>query len=612
MLNNKLAVFFIAAVVVALPTSGFAAFNMTSPSTSSGGSGNAMGTASITSEGPFDVPEGGGFLNDATVTPTGTAISFQQSHAIAWDGTANASTSGTITETGSGVNAGDTVTATTSGSTIATAQKENDPVRPTLWNEATGTLIAAGGSGTVLSQFFNTTTGFMLADSDAQADSTGSTDATAGTDATANSKGAASVTYGFAGAGGPETLSVADANNTANADINGDTTVADTATATARAWSNGILGWTNSPVIGVTIGGLVGLNAESQAEVIEDTNNGRPTADSSAAGSVDLSFQLRPITNPIFALTAAASGSATSDASFNATFADDEEEEGLIQSAGGKNALGFATTAATDGDMALAWLHSTVSMYAYDDDFQGSGNAEAINPAQFAEEEPVYDPSVTVTHGDAVYNAAMGSSSLINAQVNASAEVTGDDEDEGLDNNEALFVSAFGFAVAAQNRASQSFVDSDSDGTLDAGEPILFNLATENAFTGQGSIALTDNDHDDDDLDVTVSADALNLYGTASSPSFSASMDNGQSSASVVPVFSNGDWDYMQRAASASADSLTGTNYPTAVAHNEVDGLLDFTNVPWWANYMAPTFDPGDSDAQFEHLAVGFIGAGGN
>ena len=45
MLTKKQAVFFLAAVIVAFPASGFAAFNMTGPSTSSGGSGNAMGTA---------------------------------------------------------------------------------------------------------------------------------------------------------------------------------------------------------------------------------------------------------------------------------------------------------------------------------------------------------------------------------------------------------------------------------------------------------------------------------------------------------------------------------------------------------------------------------------
>ena len=180
----------------------------------------------------------------------------------------------------------------------------------------------------------------------------------------------------------------------------------------------GKVGWTNSPTLGVTVGAEAGLNADSALEVFDDDTS-VPSSTAASAGNVNLAFTLRPIANPIFSIIAAAGGSAESDATSTAERLDEVEQsgEGIIQATAGKNAIGFATTAAEGGDTAMAWMHATVLVHdTDDDDFQGQGNAVAINPAQLGVRDPVYDPSVTVTHGNAVYNAAMGSSSESNAR----------------------------------------------------------------------------------------------------------------------------------------------------------------------------------------------------
>ena len=97
------------------------------------------------------------------------------------------------------------------------------------------------------------------------------------------------------------------------------------------------------------------------------------------------------------------------------------------------------------------------------------------------------------------------------------------------------------------------------------------------------------------------------MYGTASSPSYSGTLTNGDSSASI----GLDDDGVYQRASSASADSVTGTNYPVAVAHNQMFGSFDTDNNSFWFQIFENT-EPAEGDGVFDHIAGAFIGAGGN
>ena len=163
-------------------------FSLTDPGVSGSGSGDSLGTATIADTGPWNLPEPG-FMEEKTVTPSSAAIAYQESHVEAHDGTASVSTSVTQTDTQSV--GGDSVTATTSGSTSASAERDNGT---DLYNEATARLIAAGGAGAVTnSNFVNTETGFMVANADTYAISDGNDDPDAATvtDASASAKGSA-------------------------------------------------------------------------------------------------------------------------------------------------------------------------------------------------------------------------------------------------------------------------------------------------------------------------------------------------------------------------------------------------------------------------------------
>ena len=621
--------------VLSVPAVAPADFTLTNPGVTGTGSGDATGTAIISDTGPWDVPDAGGFMDTETVTPSSAAIAFQESHVEAHDGTGSVSTSvGTHTDTR--VIGGNTVTATTSGSTFATVDKENNPPRALLFSEATSRLIAAGGAGTIIdNEFFNTQTGFMLADADAYAYSTGndSADPATITDVTAGAKGSANVSYRFAGSPGPETVSIADADVSSIADINDDTTqqnlqnmgggVVPGATATSNSYVIGKVGWTDSATLGRTFGAEAGVNAESEAEVVND-DDGPPLASAAAEGNVDVNFTYRPIANPVFSFLGNAGGSVASEAKIPEGYERPEDEgfhndgSGVVQSSAGKNAVGVAGADSDAGPLALAWIHATVfAASTWDDNFQAAGSAEAINPAQLGTQDPQYDPSMTVGTQFGAFSAAMGSSTLTNAQVNASVAVMGEDQDRGLEEGEAVFASAFGFSVASLNNTMNGYVDADGNGDRNAGDPDLFGLSGENAFAGVGSVALADTHEDDDGLAVTGTADAVNLFGVASSPSYYGTINNGASSASVTPVFetfNNADdfeVGYYRRASSASADNVGGTNYPNALAHNQMFGLLGNENAPWWSTYAEPS-DMFFSDGLFEHLAVGFIGGGGN
>ena len=580
MLRLKWATFCVIGLLVAAPAA-IASFTMTNPGVTGAGSGNSMGTAAITSEGPWDVQEPG-FGADATVTPTGTAISFQQSHAIAWDGTATASTSGTITETGSGVNTGDSVTATTAGSTSATAQKENDPVRAQLWNEATSTLLAAGGAGGVLSNFFTTSTGFMAAAAQVETDSTGSIDATAGTDASGSSKGSASVAYTFAGSGSAETLNLSNADVAATADVDGDTTVAFGSTAHGEADAAGVFGWTGSETAGLAFGAFLNLDSETLISRQDaSAENGLPSASADAAGDLDLNFVYRPFSEFLF--LGNVNGSTDSESEIT-------QGVGDVESQGIKAAVGTAGTQTELSTGVMAWIAGNVRMVSFSGQpelFDAAAEGHAVNPAVLGEAEFDPDPSMTVGTQYGEFSAAIGSSSLVNAEVTATGVA---DESEWGD---TLLSSAFAFAVAFH---------SGNDTVATSGVEI-YDLAGPYAFVGQGSItALDEAVPDGVQNGSAVSATVLNVFGAASTPGYFGSINNGDSGSTIGQ-----DDDFViQRAASASADSVSGTNYPVAVAHNQMFGYPEKdANSPWFEIFF-------DVEVEFDHLAVGFIGAGGN
>ena len=576
----------IAAILIAFPMSGWATIGMNGTSVSSSGSGNSMGTATITSEGPWDVQEPG-FGADATVTPTGTAISFQQSHAIAYDGTANASTSGTITETGSGVDAGDSVTATTAGSTGAAAQKENDPVRATLSNESTARLVAAGGSGGVLSNFFTTTSGFMVADALVNTDSTGSTDATAGNDASGSVKGGATVAYTFAGQRGSETLGLTGADVAATSDVDDDTTVAGPSIAYSEAGAGGVVGWSdNSDLTGWGFGAFLNLDAETLvARTGDQADNGLPEATADAAGDLALNFVFRPQNE--FSLVGDVTGSTDSEAAVT-------QGNGLIFGQGIKAAVGTAGTQTDLPTGALAWLAGNVRMQGLNQDgpdlFDGEAVGHAVNPAVLGEDEPVDpDPAMTVGTPSGAYSAAIGSSSLVNAEVTATGAA------DEYEDDDALVASAFAFAAAVADEYDTAAVPGVG----------VYDLAGPYAFVGQGSITAADTGPDGQINNSAATATVLNVFGTASTPTLNGALNNGDSSADIA----QDDDLVFQRAASASADSVSGTNYPVAISHNQMFGTFDKdANSPWFATFVdeEPLF--GD----FDHLAVGFIGGGGD
>ena len=192
----------------------------------------------------------------------------------------------------------------------------------------------------------------------------------------------------------------------------------------------------------------------------------------------------------------------------------------------------------------------------------------------------------------------MGSSSLTNARVEA--DIVFDELEEDADDifqDDEAFASAFGFAIAAQDQASY----------LNLGPQQLFSLNTESAFTGFGAITAGDEDQENDpDFPFSATANAYNLFGTASSPAYSGRVDNGDASASILED-ENG---VYQRANSASADLVSGTNYPVAIAHNQMNGAIEFSNTPWWWGFGDETLP--DTGQDYDHLSGAFIGAGGN
>ena len=577
----------IAAALVVFPISGWATFTMNNMSMDTSGSGQSEATATTVNEQDLILLLEPGFNDVAAATPNGAVTSFQQSTATAWDGTAGASTSGTVSNVDDGVNDGDSVTATTSGSTSASAQKENDPVENS--NGATGSLIASGGAGTVNSDFFITETGYMLVRSNAYASSKGSTDATAGTDASASSKGSVTVEYIYNGRSSPETLSLTNANTAAIADLDGDTPTGASSYAFSHAFANGVIGWTDSETTGQAFGSFLNLDSESHTfHHVDQSIEGLPSTSADAAGTLDLDFVYRPLAPAaVFSFVGNVNGSTDSEATVTQGWGSSEAQ-------GIKAAVGTSGTQTDLPTGALAWIAGNVFLRggSTPDPFDGEGEGHAVNPAVLGEEDFDPDPSMTVGTQYGTFSASIGSSSLTNAEVTA----TGVADEYGTDDD--LVASAFAFAVA---------VDDGYETTAVPGVGI-YDLSGPYAFVGQGSIAAADTGPDGQTNDTAATATVLNVFGTAGTPTLNGALNNGDSSAGIA----QDDDLVFQRASSAGADSVAGSNLYTAVAHNQLLGTFEADGNYLWFDIF---FDPVRvliPIGGLDHLAAGFIGGGGD
>ena len=526
-----------------------------------------------------------GFSNPAEVTPTGTATSYQGSYATAVDGTTTASTSGTLINTGDGVNDGDSVTATTIGSTGAAAEKENDPARPELRNFALGSLLASGGEGTVAGQYFETSDGYMVIESEVQALSTGSTDATAGADASGSSKGSATVDYTFDGQSTPETLGVTNADTAAASDVDGDTTVDNPSTAFSEAVASGVMGWTDSNTAGQAFGAFLNLDSETGATRYGDqANNGLPTGAADAAGTLELDFVYRPLAPAtVFSFVGNVNGSTDAEAAVT-------QGNGFVTAQGAKAALG---TAGTQNDIptgTLAFVAGNVLMGGVTPNggqalFDGECKGHAVNPAVLGEDEPVDpDPAMAITTQNDAYSASMGSSSLVNAEVTATGVA------DEYENGDRLLASAVAYAAAYDENDNNPFVSSR---LADVTEPF--------AIVAQGSFVGADTGPDGQADNTAATATVLNMFGIASTPSLNGAMNNGDSSADIA----QDDDLVFQRASSAGADSVTGTNLYEALALNLMSYDFDGTTTSPY-DEIFQGFQP-----NLDHFAIGFILGGG-
>ena len=603
-------------------------FTMTDPNTESGGSGLSSSSAVMTNAAPThnswddtsfydgwdNIPEAGWFDYQNVAPSAGAIVSYQDAYGWAIDGSASASTGGTLANTGSGVNAGDTVEVSTSGGTSADVQREVggggdiDDDQNVAWAR----LVAVGGGGSITtdpedgrSLVPSTEDGVMMTLGHTWVISHGfrhGGEGVTGTDTIATTSGSANVNYRFAGAPASETVSIENADIRSTGDIyddawNGYSSVE------GNSWALGLVGWTDN-LEGQTFTGQTGISSEvyldreeDDRRVVDDLN-----ADAQAAGTVDLAFTYRP--NPIFSLIGNANGSTAANGLITLDSNEDnnnDDEAGEIIAVAGKHSIGYAGTANDAQPLALSWLHATLLLDSDENRFDAEGHAEAVNPAVLGETEFDPDPSMTVTTQYGTYAASMGSSSLTNSQVVVDAVTENMDENNEGENDEIL-ATAFGFAQAAADRTM----------SMDLGSENLFSLSTGNAFVGVGSIVIADEDDDRRPEwlpPLSATANAYNLYGTASTPSYSGAVNNGHSSASVIA-----DEDGLyERANSAGADLVTGTNYPIVIGHNQLNGTLQYQGVPWletyWVDYLSsPLPYPGDGD----HVTGAFIGGGGN
>ena len=559
---------------ILLPAAAWADFSMTDPSVSGFGSGESESTATFYNEGPYGV-WAPGFGETARLTETEAVTAYQSSTAAAYNGTAEASTSGTIVRSGDGVNDGDSVTVTIAGSTDADAQKESDP---SLYpNSAYARLLATGGAGAVESPFFDTATGYMALDFTVTTVSTGSTDLTADTDASSSAKGGAVVEYTFAGQPGPETMNLDNSDISSTADV--DQGEASIASARNRANSGGVVGWTDD-LTGLALGSFLNLDSESTAvRVGSQAVTGLPTATADAAGTLDVDFVYRP--QDEFSFAGDVNGSTDSEAAVT-------QGNGYAEAQGIKAAVGTAGTQTDLPTGALAFVSGSVEMGGYEANgaelFGGVAEGHAVNPAVLGEADFDPDPSMTVGSQYGAFSASMGSSSLVNAEVTATGEAN---EYENTDN---LMAVAYGFAAAyAENDNNPYLTSAVADGT----QPF--------AIVGQGSLVGADTAPDGTANTTAATANVPNMFGAASSPDFTGTMNNGDSSGSIA----QDDDLVFQRLSSASADSVTGTNLYEAIALNQMFHTFDGTTVPPYADIFNGLI------TNLDHYATGRIIGGG-
>ena len=580
----KWAIFFLLGIFILAPAAQ-ADFTLTDPGVTGSGSGDSFGTGIISGGEDYEAPHNGFF--DAQEITIGTAADvYQESTVEAWNGTASVSTSGNLTQTRD-VN-GDTVTATVDGSTSVVTQREDDNFDD--YNVGWARLSATGGTGTVENDV-TTETGFMAASADSYVNSTGSDDPDASVDTSISVKGSAGVLYRFAGSPGPETANVSDVDITASADVANDAQYESWAESTG--WALSLMSWTDDPTLGRVFNAEVGISAETGTGSWDDEDETDIDAQAAAAANTTLDFTYRPIADPTFSFVGNAGGSVEAQ-----SFIDSQNQWGNVTADAGKHAIAQAGTSTEYPALSIAWLAANVWANSDDDEFSGNAHASAVNPAVLGAQQVDPDPSMTVTTQYGTFAAAMGSSSQSNAQVEAALsfdELDSSHDDEEQDDE--AFGSAFGFAIAAEDQVSH----------LNFGPNELFSLNTESAFVGFGALTAGDEDQGTDpDSPFSVTADAYNLYGTASSPAYSGLINNGDASASIIED-ENG---VYQRANSASADLVSGTNYPVAVAHNQSDGAIELSNTPWWPAFWGGTLP--DVGEDYDHISGAFIGGGGN
>ena len=661
MLNKYWVLLGLTGILFILPTEAWAAFTNTGIRADSSGSGNATATASVVPQTAYaDVPEGldSGAVENAAFDPNGAAEAYMSAEAYAWEGTAGANAAGTLTETDG------TSTVTISGGEVsADAAKEwsspsisFDPQNEdhvAARNAAFSKIIAAAGNGTVTSRFFDTATGFMLADMDAVAESFGSSHNPASgelQDAAASASGDVTVEHRFDPVNGePETLTIEGGSVTAAAniedynalDLDDISDPDDTITAaTAVAWTNGFTGWTAEPnSAGFGFGSRLGLNSVTLTDRgILDIPNASIKGAAGAKGAVNAAFTYRPLPPAsTFGLTGNVTGSTAAESKI-ANGPGAMNYEGSIDAHAGKGAVG---TGGTQGELtaplAAAWLVSNVDIrfgptWSWSS-LAGSGSATAVSPAASSEAESTPGAAMTVDTQIGSFSAAMGSSSEGNAQADAHASVTPGPGPlfYGLDPNDRVTASAVGFAVAAGDDDTS---DSGHDTKAAVDGITLFDLGSEYAFVGQGSFVGADEPNEFSGTDVSTivpvnaGAEVSNVYGEASSPLYSGGLNNGDSDASVTPVLNgNGDIIAYQRANQASADLVTGSNEIAGVSHNQRDGALTIDpNAPWWhlftdsadASTMLPGvdaaryLDPLPTADVYDNWTGAFIGGGGD
>ena len=592
MTKSKWAVFCLLGALFLSPAA-WADFILDEPEVTGTGSGMSEGTAVIQNGDDFTAPHYGLF-DEQDITPGTAANSCQGSFVDARNGEASASTSADFTDT-QDVN-GDTVTTNVDGSTSATALRFSSRLDH---HEAYSVLSAAGGEGTVAADDMTTETGFMSAFAETYVQSRGSLDNDAPAESIATVNGSADVSYQFAGNPDTETASVSNVDIEASADVQDENTLS--SYARAGGWALSLMSWTDNDTQGQLFNAQVGISSETKSYhwILGDEED--LDAQAATSANAELDFTYRPIATPAFSFVGNAGGTAEAQ-----SFIDSQNELGTISADAGKHAIARAGTSTDYPALSVAWLSANVrvnsdddfSENGTDDDFTGYGRATAVNPAVLGDGPVDPDPSMTATTQYGTFAAAIGSSSQSNAQLEAAVsfdKLETDADDQGQDDE--AFATAFGFAIATQDQASYT----------NLGPNELFSLDSESAFVGFGAITGGDEDQGaDPDSPFSATADAYNLYGTASSPLYSGLVNNGDASSSIIE---DEDGVY-HRANSASADLVSGTDYPVAVAHNQLGGAVEFSNTPWWWGFGDRTL-PG-TGGDYDHLSGAFIGAGGN